>query len=602
MNGENYDTTDGNRTVLTVEGTYTSGDRQGITVSHAIDFGTMQIKRNYLYKVRIALEDPAGDTYGKVTHAINVQDWTSGVTLAWAGDENLYNNSQAANFTVTGTERKLRDATLTDLEQHLVLPYNAEKSATFYVTSTSTKSGLSLTCPATAVAATAEEGGGYQCTITPQDNTYNENGEFTQKWAVTVRESALSSGSTLTFTLQNALNSSLSASFEVIGAPFASEDDIQVGDVYYSNGLWSRPEEKDMVTGVGFVDVGVVAPSVAAAIGTDAQIGTSGLYVKLYSNISAGDIYYSDGFWSSPSALTTCTNASYSSLGVLAPASIKEIEDIELCTEYCVKAYENLRVGDMYYSAGFWSRNNSTAVTAGKLTSPAAGVVVYVNSSSTAEGNALTEKNVKASGIGGHALVMCLKNNGNTKKWKDANSAYNSSQLLTYSGSTTVMSYSTHAAFYPGYARTADMASYGSSTYPAAYMAFSYTGLAAPTSSTGWFLPSAPQGANMMALTSFTTFKTLPLYVYSSTVNATYTQANLAASINASLSTAGSGNYDAFSTSVQEQYWLSSEGSTASSAWDIKFTTSANGGFQIEDSGKSTGETGNTYVRPFLAF
>ena len=177
----------------------------------------MQIKRNYLYKVRIALEDPAGDTYGKVTHAINVKDWTSGVTLAWAGDENLYNNLAAANFTVTGTERKLRDATVSDPEQHLVLPYNAEKSATFYVTSTSTKSGLSLTCPATAVAATAEEGGGYQCTITPQASTYSENGEFTQKWQVTVRESALPSGSVLTFTLQNALNSALSASFEVIG-------------------------------------------------------------------------------------------------------------------------------------------------------------------------------------------------------------------------------------------------------------------------------------------------------------------------------------------------------------------------------------------------
>ena len=213
--GENYDTSAGNQTVLTVEGTYTSGDREGITVSHEIDFGTMQIKRNYLYKVRIALENPASDTYGKVTHAINVKDWTSGVTLAWAGDENLYNNSLAANYTITGTANNW--TTSEGVDRHLVLPYNAEMSATFYVESTSTKSGLNLTCPATALAATVEEGGGYQCTIGTPEMTYNEDGQFVQKWPVTVRQSAFANGAVLTFTLQNALNASLSTTFEVTG-------------------------------------------------------------------------------------------------------------------------------------------------------------------------------------------------------------------------------------------------------------------------------------------------------------------------------------------------------------------------------------------------
>ena len=215
MNCENYDTSVGNQTVLTVEGTYTSGDREGITVSHEIDFGTMQIKRNYLYKVRIALEGPAGDTYGKVTHAINVKDWTSGITLAWAGDENLYNNSLAANYTITGTANNW--TTSEGVDRHLVLPYNAEMSATFYVESTSTKSGLNLTCPATALAATVEEGGGYQCTIGTPEMTYNEDGQFVQKWPVTVRQSAFANGAVLTFTLQNALNASLSTTFEVTG-------------------------------------------------------------------------------------------------------------------------------------------------------------------------------------------------------------------------------------------------------------------------------------------------------------------------------------------------------------------------------------------------
>ena len=307
--------------MLTVEGTYTSGDRQGITVSHEIDFGTMQIKRNYLYKVRIALEDPAGDTYGKVTHAINVKDWTSGVTLAWAGDENLYNNLAAANFTVTGTERKLRDATVSDPEQHLVLPYNAEKSATFYVTSTSTKSGLSLTCPAMSIAATAEElalntsADNYQCKIVPlpDEYVYNQDGTFIQKWKVTVRESALQTGAILTFTLQNAMNSALSTSFEVIGAPYASYTDIQAGDVYYANGMWSRPADmEDCISYTGTTAVGIVAP-VAAYEPSDEDVMLGMDYcAKLYSKIAVGDIFFDKGFWSpgTSSAVTGCKSVS----------------------------------------------------------------------------------------------------------------------------------------------------------------------------------------------------------------------------------------------------------------------------------------------------
>jgi len=347
--------------VLTVEGTYTSGDREGITVSHEIDFGTMQIKRNYLYKVRIALEDPAGDTYGKVSHAINVKDWTSGVTLAWARDENLYNNLAAANFTVSGTSSKLVDATPTILERHLVNPFNAEKSATFYVTSTSTKSGLSLTCPATAIAATAGEGGGYQCTITPQASTYSENGEFTQKWQVTVRESAMLAGNILTFTLQNALNSALSASFEVIGAPFINNtSDILAGDVYYANGLWSRSSD--------FEECSVLATPI----------------------------------------------------GIIAPLSAKVSDDPRLSDSYCAKLYNNIGLGDIYYSAGFWSPNSPSATTSCNALSTAIGVVVYKNAN-TSVGDKMTEKDQKSPMIGGHALIVSMNNASSSAVWGGSN-------------------------------------------------------------------------------------------------------------------------------------------------------------------------------------
>ena len=176
----------------------------------------MQIKRNYLYKVRIALEDPAGDTYGKVTHAINVKDWTNGVTLAWAGDENLYKNDAVANYTVTDASGEY---TLAGVKHYIVLPYNDDHFATFHVESTSTKSGMSLTCAAEAIPATE---GGYQVEISrlPEEYVYREDGTFTQKWEVKVKESALplaEIGTTLEFKLQNAMASANSTSFKITG-------------------------------------------------------------------------------------------------------------------------------------------------------------------------------------------------------------------------------------------------------------------------------------------------------------------------------------------------------------------------------------------------
>ena len=425
-----------------MEGTYTSGDREGITVSHAIDFGTMKIKRNYLYKVRIALDDPAGDTYGTVTHAINVKDWTSGVTLAWAGDENLYNNSQEANFTVTGTERKLRNATVSDLEQHLVLPYNAEKSATFYVTSTSTKSGLSLTCPAMSVAATAEElalntsADNYQCKIDPlpEECVYNEDGTFIQKWKVIVRESALSQGSILTFTLQNALNSALSTSFEVIGAPFASEDDIQPGDVYYANGYWSRPADmEDCITRSGTTAIGVVAPMAAKKTGA-----------------------------------------------------------VDLSASYAANLYSGLEAGDVYYAAGYWSSGNSSIVSASSTTSAPIGVIFKVGTSAydTTAGFS-------------HAYVIALKNAVDNCTWAPSGTTYATTQatdVMWDEGATKSESVLRADVWgdLDGYKHclTAKekVTTFTTSNLPAMYYAENYESTVhAPSITSGWYLPSIGQ-------------------------------------------------------------------------------------------------------------
>ena len=111
-------------------------------------------------------------------------------------------------------------------------------------------------------------------------------------------------------TSKDALNSALSTSFEVIGAPFRnSTSDIQAGDVYYANGLWSRPADRDECAALS-TPTGIVAPVAAKETG-DTDL-TASYVVKPYTSIKLGDVYYSKGFWSLPtsSVVSSCTTES----------------------------------------------------------------------------------------------------------------------------------------------------------------------------------------------------------------------------------------------------------------------------------------------------
>ena len=146
-----------------------------------------------------------------------------------------------------------------------------------------------------------------------------------------------------------------------------------------------------------------------------------------------------------------------------------------------------------------------------------------------------------------------------------------------------------------GYSATAALAT-DATTYPVAAAAKNYTGLTAPTSTTGWFLPSAQQLVKMI--------EGLGGLDDGAPNMGSYFDNNHegADKWEAALSKAGSGNYDSM-TSDYLVYWSSSEKSVGYAvilAVDAR-STGTSYGFAWLNYGKDG--TGDMFlVRPVLAF
>ena len=111
-------------------------------------------------------------------------------------------------------------------------------------------------------------------------------------------------------------------------------------------------------------------------------------------------------------------------------------------------------------------------------------------------GDAITEKNIKANGIGGHALVMSLKysfnNNSTTSYYWPHPQNSNTSDLNTSlfpSATTQNMVISD----FRGYEKTQALIAVSSTKYWAAAKANDYNTIYPISNTTGWFLPSAGQ-------------------------------------------------------------------------------------------------------------
>lgn len=258
-----------------------------------------------------------------------------------------------------------------------------------------------------------------------------------------------------------------------------------------------------------------------------------------------------------------------------------------------------LAVGDIYYGDGALSSQSEAL-----LSGTPVGIVGYVGE------NYWTEKQLKSSNKGGHALVMCLKTIGSTGTtsigtgyvWYSSNTdagrpKVNSKALLTGSSNQTYGS---------GFTETSELISKWSTAAAAAYRAKHYTTLPASSSKcSGWFLPTAGQYYAVMS-TLGAAFSSDWTGIYGdaasgSTLGFFSNMTTVTGNINNKLKKVGNNNYTEFFGATNTWAWTSSE-------------FSATGAVSV-DSGvvhsKGSGSVRFCYygyktyqrpVRPFLAF
>ena len=259
-----------------------------------------------------------------------------------------------------------------------------------------------------------------------------------------------------------------------------------------------------------------------------------------------------------------------------------------------------LAVGDIYYSDGALS-SQSESLLSGKTP---VGIVGYVGE------NYWTEKQLKSSNKGGHALVMCLKTIGSTGTtsigtgyaWYSSNTdagrpKVNSKALLTGSNNQTYGS---------GFNETNELITKWSTAAAAAYHAKHYTELSASSSKcSGWFLPTAGQYYAVMS-TLGAAFSNDWTGIYGdaasgSTLGFFSNMTIVTGNINNKLKKVGNNNYTEFFGATNTWAWTSSEFSSANAVLIDS---------GVDDS-KGSGSVRFTYgypktlqrpVRPFLAF
>ena len=138
------------------------------------------------------------------------------------------------------------------------------------------------------------------------------------------------------------------------------------------------------------------------------------------------------------------------------------------------------------------------------------------------------------------------------------------------------------------------------SSYPAGYAAMTTfaSQVAAPSGTSGWFLPSSGQWYNILVNLGGMAAEPDNSYYWSGNTSSNFTSKICATALNNKISVVGAGNYDAFfsNTSIEEVYWSSSEYSSSSAYYATFYS---GGGMDFARNG-SKSRTG--LVRAVIAF
>jgi hypothetical protein len=242
-------------------------------------------------------------------------------------------------------------------------------------------------------------------------------------------------------------------------------------------------------------------------------------------------------------------------------------------------------LGDLYYSDGTYNTTLQTGKTP-------IGVIAYLGTDNFTE-NGTT---VGGSAFVGHGLVLCLKNaaSGSDAQWSTETSAFEFGEEAKVAD-VNALKRTTNVS---GYTNTKTLAEKtdAATKYKAAYAAKNYTGLTAPTGTTGCFLPSAQQWVKMIEGLGALEESSI---TWGSWFDTSHTAAD---KWEAALSKAGSGNYVSM-TSAYLYYWSSSE-CYANYAVNLRVDATGTGedyGFRWDLGGKAYSDSRDR-VRPVLAF
>ena len=254
-----------------------------------------------------------------------------------------------------------------------------------------------------------------------------------------------------------------------------------------------------------------------------------------------------------------------------------------------------LAVGDIYYSDGAISHQEDDLISTSERIP--IGIVGYITMNG--DGNYWMEKDTKEKGIGGHALVLCLKtigSNGTT----DIGSLYYWSQRYVDCGLPKVTTGalirgSSDKDYGSGYKETTALVARGSD-FQAANAAKNYKTLPANSSKcTGWFLPSAGQYyAVMSQLGGGIRPDTWEIYGFFGNMT------TVSGKINAALSKVGANQYTDFFQGTNTWAWTSSEYSSTNAVGIDSGVNESKGSGSVRFNGGS--KTSLKPVRPFLAF
>ncbi|MBQ9558823.1 MAG: hypothetical protein IJ762_01925 [Bacteroidaceae bacterium] len=242
------------------------------------------------------------------------------------------------------------------------------------------------------------------------------------------------------------------------------------------------------------------------------------------------------------------------------------------CSTIAQKDYSMAALGDLFYSDGTF---NSELIP-GKTP---IGVVAYVGTDAFSENGATLRDGTTT--LQSHGLVLSLRNVG-VMNWNPNQSAYAKIQYPADAivNSTAGLKRDTYVS---GYANTRQLGS--NENYYACYATWNWTGLSAPSATTGWFIPTAQQWVKMLEGLGGLNESSI---VWNQTFDSGCTSL---AKWEAAMAKAGADGYDSM---AGKTYWSSSE-ATGSTCVTLIFGSGVAFGYNHK------GAT-SQYVRPVLAF